>query len=120
MTRINPIKYLKQVQGFSYTKVMKITGHSYRTIRKYEEIENFNYTPIKRIKKTFKIDQYKEFLDKGLLSDIENKVGYFRRNLFVPILETSSILDYNKNLFRLCDTDNERIHYQKNKKIWIC
>ena len=287
MAKINDIKYLKQVQGFSYRKVMKITGHSYGTIRKYEEIENFNYTPIKRTKKTFKIDQYKEFVDKWLLSDIgkphkqrhtakkiyarlqekfkdklnisyrsiavyvskkrselgidtteylklshlpgtaqvdfgkvvfkqggkevkgsylvltfpysnagyiqifkgettecllqglkdifkhiggvpreiwfdnlsaavsmrkgkerilnesfdrfathykfkpkfcnpasgnekgnvENKVGYFRRNFFVPIPEIPSILEYNKHLFRLCDIDNERVHYQKNKKI---
>lgn len=68
-------------------------------------------TIIKRTRKIFKIDQYKEFVDKWLLSDIENKVGYFRRNFFVPILEAPSILECNKHLFRLCDTDNERIHY---------
>lgn len=287
MAKINDIKYLKQVQGLSYRKVKTLTGHSYATIKKYEETENFNQTIKKIIRKTKKIDQYKEMVDKWILSDIgkihkqrhtakkifmrlqekygdslnisyrsiaiyvaekkrelnldtteylklshlpgtaqvdfgkltfkqggkdvkgsylvltlpysnagymqifrgettecllqglkdifkhiggvpreiwfdnltaavafrknkdrilnesfdkfsahykfkpkfcnpasgnekgnvENKVGYFRRNYFVPIPEIPNIAEYNKHLLRICDKDNERIHYHKNQKI---
>ena len=56
MAKINNIKYLKQVQG-----------HSYGTIKKYEETEIFNQTIKKIIRKTKKIDQYKEMVDRFCL-----------------------------------------------------
>lgn len=56
MAKINDIKYLKQVQGLSYRKVKTLTGHSYATIKKYEETENFNQTIKKIIRKIRKID----------------------------------------------------------------
>lgn len=287
MAKINDIKYFKQVQGLSYRKVIALTGHSYGTIKKYEETESFNQPPKKIVKKTLKIDQYKEVVDKWILSDIgkthkqrhtakkifsrlqdkykdnldisyrsvatyvadkkrelnldtneylklshlpgtaqvdfgkltfkqggkevkgsylvlsmpysnagymqifrgettecllqglkdifihlggvprelwfdnltaavtlrknkdrilnesfekfathykfkpkfcnpasgnekgnvENKVGYFRRNFFVPIPEIPNVAEYNKHLLRICDKDNERSHYQKNQRI---
>ena len=70
MAKINGIKYLKQVQGLSYTKIKTLTEHSYATIKKYKETENFNQTIKKIIRKTKKIDQYKEMVDKWILSNI--------------------------------------------------
>lgn len=287
MAKINDIKYLKQIQGLTYKKVKEITGHSYETIRKYEETSSFNQEPKKIIRKKLKVNEYKTLIDKWILSDIgkphkqrhtakrifmrlqdrykeklnisyrsiaiyvsnkkkdlqldtneylklnhlpgaaqvdfgklsftqggkivkgsylvltmpysnagfmqifkgettecllqglkdifkhlggvpreiwfdnlsaaitfnrnrerilnsgfekfvnhynfkpkfcnpasgnekgsvENKVGYFRRNFFVPIPEISNVQEYNKNLLRICDIDNERNHYQKKEKI---
>lgn len=39
MDQINDIRYLTKIQRLSYSKVKKITGCSYETIKKYEELE---------------------------------------------------------------------------------
>lgn len=41
---------------------------------------------------------------------VENKVGYHRRNLFVPILEFSDLKEYNRELLNRLDKDMERKH----------
>jgi len=43
---------------------------------------------------------------------VENKVGYHRRNLFVPIPEFKDLREYNKELLRKCDLDMDRNHYK--------
>ena len=48
---------------------------------------------------------------------VENKVGYTRRNMFVPIPEFDDINEYNKELLKLGDEDNQRPHYLKNKNL---
>ncbi len=89
MAKINDIKYLKQVQGLSYRKVKTLTGHSYATIKKYEETENFNQTIKKIIRKTKKIDQYKEMVDKWILSDIgkTHKQRHTAKKIFMRLQE---------------------------------
>lgn len=42
---------------------------------------------------------------------VENKVGYDRRNLLVPIPRFLSLADYNIQLLRECDQDSDREHY---------
>lgn len=49
--------------------------------------------------------------------NIENKVGYHRRNLFVPIPEFTDLKEYNKKLLLDCTDDMNRKHYRKNKLI---
>jgi transposase len=49
--------------------------------------------------------------------NVENKVGYTRRNFFVPIPEFDDILQYNQSLFSLCESDFDRDHYKKNQTI---
>ena len=49
--------------------------------------------------------------------NVENKVGYTRRNLFVPIPEFKDIEEYNVELLARCNCDNDRIHYYKPAKI---
>ena len=49
--------------------------------------------------------------------NVENKVGYHRRNLLVPIPHFHSLADYNKELLIKCDKDGDRIHYRHNKTI---
>lgn len=49
--------------------------------------------------------------------NIENKVGYVRRNMFVPIPKFDDINEYNKELLKLGDADNQRLHYKKNEII---
>jgi len=43
---------------------------------------------------------------------VENKVGYHRRNLFVPIPEFDCLEDYNKQLLEKLDRDMCRDHYK--------
>jgi transposase len=49
--------------------------------------------------------------------NVENKVGYLRRNLLVPVPEFSDIDKYNKELFKRCEKDMNRVHYNKDKII---
>ena len=42
--------------------------------------------------------------------NVENKVGYHRRNLLVPIPEFERLDRYNEELLRLCDEDHRREH----------
>ena len=43
---------------------------------------------------------------------VENKVGYHRRNMFVPIPEFKDLKEYNKKLLMKCDRDMDRMHYK--------
>ena len=44
---------------------------------------------------------------------VENKVGYHRRNLFVPIPEFNDLKEYNKELLTKLDSDMNREHYRE-------
>lgn len=48
---------------------------------------------------------------------VENKVGYKRRNFFVPVPTIIDLVEFNKNLLNLCDEDMNREHYQKKELI---
>lgn len=85
-------------------------------------------TAVKKIKKYGERDLTKGFLrfmmHYGFLSNfcnpnsghekgsVENKVGYHRRNLFVPIPEFKDLKEYNKELLLKCDQDMNRMHYK--------
>lgn len=43
---------------------------------------------------------------------VENKVGYHRRNLFVPVPEFKDLREYNRELLKRCDRDMDRMHYK--------
>jgi len=49
--------------------------------------------------------------------NVENKVGYIRRNFFVPIPVIESIESWNKELFARAEQDFERLHYKKGQTI---
>jgi len=49
--------------------------------------------------------------------NIENKVGYHRRNLLVPVPRFKSLSEFNKELLQKCEMDSEREHYRKNATI---
>jgi len=48
---------------------------------------------------------------------VENKVGYSRRNFFVPEPEFEDIEQFNQGLFAAADKDHQRKHYRKYLKI---
>lgn len=48
---------------------------------------------------------------------VENKVGYTRRNLLVPIPMFNDIREFNRQLLIKCDADMHRQHYKKPKMI---
>lgn len=53
--------------------------------------------------------------------NVENKVGYIRRNLFVPVPHISNLEQYNKELMEKCKSDMNRKHYKKSsliKDLW--
>ena len=49
--------------------------------------------------------------------NVENKVGFVRRNFFVPMPSVASMADWNQELIELCDLDNAREHYKKGTPI---
>ena len=49
--------------------------------------------------------------------NVENKVGYHRRNLLVPIPRFLSLADFNRQLLDMCDKDADREHYRHNQTI---
>jgi transposase len=49
--------------------------------------------------------------------NVENKVGYHRRNLLVPVPRFISLSDYNQQLLKECDDDAKRDHYRYNETI---
>ncbi len=51
--------------------------------------------------------------------NVENKVGYLRRNELVPVPEFTSIVDQNKKLLTACDRDMEREHYDDDENRFI-
>ena len=48
---------------------------------------------------------------------VENKVGYVRRNLFVPVPEVSNLEGWNQELLVRMEEDFERPHYKKGRTI---
>ncbi|MBZ4646468.1 MAG: Integrase catalytic region [Clostridia bacterium] len=45
---------------------------------------------------------------------VENKVGYSRRNMLVPVPEFKDIREFNRQLLAECDEDMRREHYKKD------
>jgi transposase len=48
---------------------------------------------------------------------VENKVGYLRRNMFVPVPEFNDLETFNQQLLKRCDEDHQRPHYEKKQQI---
>lgn len=49
--------------------------------------------------------------------NVENKVGYHRHNLLVPVPHFDKLRDYNCELLEQCDRDGDREHYRKEATI---
>ena len=49
--------------------------------------------------------------------NVENKVGYHRRNMLVPVPRFESLSELNKELLIRCEEDAKREHYRKGKTI---
>jgi len=49
--------------------------------------------------------------------NVENKVGYTRRNMLVPVPIINDFDGYNAELFRKSNEDHEREHYEKGGRI---
>lgn len=50
--------------------------------------------------------------------NVENKVGYLRRNLLVPVPRFLNLDDFNKKLLSDCDRDAKREHYTDGRFIF--
>lgn len=53
--------------------------------------------------------------------NVENKVGYSRRNFFVPVPTIENFEDFNQQLWKLCEEDAARDHYTRGvpiKDLW--
>ena len=48
--------------------------------------------------------------------NVENKVGYERRNIFVPVPTFLAFAAFNENLFVCCEKDMKRLHYHKKQQ----
>lgn len=49
--------------------------------------------------------------------NVENKVGYQRRNFLVPMPRFLSLSDFNRQLLAMCEEDADREHYRYNETI---
>lgn len=49
--------------------------------------------------------------------NVENKVGYIRRNFFVPLPTVIELETFNRQLFKRCEADWQRNHYKKSAMI---
>ena len=49
--------------------------------------------------------------------NVENKVGYTRRNMLVPVPTIADFNAFNEELLRLCDEDHQREHYERSALI---
>ena len=49
--------------------------------------------------------------------NVENKVGYIRRNYLLPPPKIGDVKEYNQNLLERCTKDLEREHYVKKEQI---
>lgn len=49
--------------------------------------------------------------------NVENKVGYLRRNLFVPMPKVGDLESWNAELLSRCERDFDRPHYKKGETI---
>jgi transposase len=49
--------------------------------------------------------------------NVENKVGYTRRNMLVPVPVITDFDSFNEELLRLCDEDHAREHYERGALI---
>ena len=49
--------------------------------------------------------------------NVENKVGYTRRNMLVPVPVIIDFEDFNTELLRRCDYDHNREHYERENLI---
>ncbi len=49
--------------------------------------------------------------------NVENKVGYTRRNMLVPVPTITDFEAFNKELLLRCDADHEREHYERGALI---
>lgn len=49
--------------------------------------------------------------------NVENKVGYIRRNFFVPMPVIENLVDWNRELLRVSEQDFVRPHYKKGLTI---
>ena len=48
---------------------------------------------------------------------VENKVGYTRRNMLVPVPVITDFDAFNEELLKRCDADHEREHYERGLQI---
>ena len=48
---------------------------------------------------------------------VENKVGYIRRNLFVPVRELEDLVSFNRELLHECESQGQDRHYKKSKLV---
>jgi len=49
--------------------------------------------------------------------NVENKVGYTRRNLLTPVPTITDFAAFNKELLHRCDTDHNRRHYSPPRRV---
>lgn len=49
--------------------------------------------------------------------NVENKVGYSRRNFLVPVPHFTSLYDFNQSLLSEADADMDREHYHYDQTI---
>ena len=53
--------------------------------------------------------------------NVENKVGYTRRNMLVPVPTITDFDAFNEELLQRCDEDHERAHYERGvliRELW--
>jgi len=88
MIQVHHIKYLREFKGKSLRSIANETGHDFRTVKKYDEMDDFNEY-VQRRKKTSKLDPYKPKIDEWLEEDkkVKAKQRHTARRIYKRLCE---------------------------------
>lgn len=73
MEQVKFIKDLYEREGLSLRKIAKMTGHDFKTVKKYIDKDDWNDKPKQFTKSKSKLDPFKETIDLWLIQDLKAK-----------------------------------------------
>jgi uncharacterized protein YjcR len=73
MDQVNFIRKLEEYKGLSLREIARVTGHDFRTVKKYIDKENWNNSVEAKKQKKSQLDEFKPLIDKWLTDDLNAK-----------------------------------------------
>jgi transposase len=73
MDQVNFIRKLEEYKGLSLREIARVTGHDFRTVKKYIDKENWNNSVEAKKRKKSQLDEFKPLIDKWLTDDLNAK-----------------------------------------------
>lgn len=86
MDQVNFIKKLEEYRGLSLREIAKITGHDFRTVKKYIDKENWNSTIETNKKSRSRLDEFKTVIDEWLIEELKAKRKQRQITIMIKLL----------------------------------